>query len=111
MLLEHLGQTVEVASDGGSALASLETARPDLALVDIGLPGIDGYEVARRARATPQGRGALLVALTGYGHPEDRKRAIAAGFDEHVTKPIDVERLERLLARASRSGREAAARR
>ena len=74
--------------DGEEAIATILRERPDLALVDIGLPGIDGYEVARRVRALDDGRKLYLVALTGYGRPEDRERAKSAGFDEHVVKPI-----------------------
>ena len=72
-------------------------------LVDIGLPDIDGYEVAGRIRAQPQGRAMRLVALTGYGTPEDRSRALAAGFDDHLAKPIGMPELEALLARPSAS--------
>jgi CheY-like chemotaxis protein len=73
---------------------------PDLALVDIGLPGIDGYEVARRLREHPAGRRLRLVALTGYGLPEDRERSRRAGFDLHLVKPVDPARLAELLADA-----------
>ena len=68
-------------------------------LVDIGLPGMDGYEVARRVRQHPQLAGAALVALTGYGREEDRARALDAGFDHHLVKPVDPDVLEGLLAR------------
>jgi CheY-like chemotaxis protein len=72
---------------------------PDIALVDLGLPGMDGYELAKRLRAGG-GRGVFLVAVTGYGGREDRERAIAAGFDAHMTKPLGTAELEELLANA-----------
>jgi CheY-like chemotaxis protein len=73
-------------------------SRPDAAVVDVGLPGFDGYEVARRIRAAPEGASLLLVALTGYGQPADRRRAEDAGFDLHLVKPVDPARLIALLA-------------
>lgn len=91
MLLELEGYEVHVAGDGAAGLAAIVTERPDIALVDVGLPGLDGYEVARLARRdAPDTR---LIALTGYGQPDDR-----AGFDTHVLKPVDPTRLLRLLA-------------
>jgi signal transduction histidine kinase/ActR/RegA family two-component response regulator len=95
-LLLLLGHEVHEASDGASGIEEARRLRPDAALIDIGLPGIDGYEVARRIRAdVPDAR---LVAVTGYGQPEDRERALAAGFDVHLVKPVDPEQLQRLLA-------------
>jgi len=99
-LLELAGHTVRTAGDGVAGLQAILTARPDIALVDIGLPLMDGYEVARRARAA-EGAHTLLVAVTGYGLPEDRERALAAGFDAHVVKPVDTQALEELLASAA----------
>jgi CheY-like chemotaxis protein len=69
----------------------------DVALVDIGLPDIDGYEVAQRLRASPEGRRLSLIAITGYGKEEDRSRALAAGFDRHMTKPVGMEALEEAI--------------
>jgi CheY-like chemotaxis protein len=66
-------------------------------LLDIGLPGMNGYEVARRVRAMPVGRSIRLIALTGYGQAEDRRRALAAGFDDHLVKPVEPERLQQAL--------------
>ena len=103
-LLELLGHHVEVAEDGHRGVELAFTARPEVGLVDIGLPGIDGYEVARRVRAEPGGRDILLVALTGYGQPEDERRALEAGFDAHLVKPVDPDVLERLLAARSTRG-------
>ena len=79
------------------------SGRPDVALVDIGLPRLDGYEVARRIRAAGGSR-MLLVALTGYGQPEDRTRAVAAGFDVHMTKPININVLGEILSDVGKTG-------
>jgi CheY-like chemotaxis protein len=95
-LLEALGHTVHVAVDGVEGVDVALSVRPEVALVDIGLPRMDGFEVARRVRAA-LGRQIFLVALTGYGQPEDRTRAAVAGFDAHLTKPMDLDALERLL--------------
>ena len=99
-LIRLLGHEVYEAVDGVTGVSSALTLEPDLALVDIGLPGIDGYEVARRLREHPGGRRLLLVALTGYGLPEDRERSRSAGFDLHLVKPVDPARLAELLADA-----------
>jgi CheY-like chemotaxis protein len=91
LLLETAGHEVHEASDGRAGLqAALET-RPDVALVDLGLPGIDGFELAKRLRAA--GSRIRLVALTGYGQPEDQLRSMEAGFDVHLVKPVDEQRL------------------
>jgi CheY-like chemotaxis protein len=74
---------------------------PEVALVDVGLPDMDGYQVARHLRSTANGR-IFIVALTGYGQPEDRRRAIEAGFDVHLTKPVESDRLETVLATLAR---------
>jgi len=87
---------VTVAYDGPSALRAAVTSSPDVMLLDIGLPQLDGYEVAKRIRQ--RGLTALLVAVTGWGKEEDKRRAVEAGFDVHLTKPIDLETLEKLLA-------------
>ncbi len=97
MLLELEGHRVRTAETGAEALQ--RAAAPlDVALIDIGLPDVDGYEVARRIRATGHGKSAYLVALTGYGQAEDRRRAEEAGFDTHLVKPVDPEALVSLLA-------------
>lgn len=98
-LLKLEGYEVDAASDGLSGLTACEVNPPDVALVDIGLPAIDGYEVARRIRANESLRNVYLVALTGYGQEKDRTRALETGFDEHITKPVDVEDLRKLLQR------------
>jgi PAS domain S-box-containing protein len=94
--LQLLGHEVHEARDGDAAVDLAIRVEPDLALIDIGLPGIDGYEVARRIRRRIAN--VRLVALTGYGQPDDRQRALAAGFDVHVVKPVDTEQLQRLFA-------------
>jgi signal transduction histidine kinase/CheY-like chemotaxis protein len=96
-LLRLWGHEVHGAEDGARGLEAAARLRPQLALVDIGLPDIDGYEIARRLRADPAMRGMRLVALTGYGMAEDRRRALAAGFDEHLAKPVEPSALEALL--------------
>jgi CheY-like chemotaxis protein len=96
-LLQILGHRVELAGDGLRGVQVALATRPDAALVDIGLPGIDGYEVARRVRASEAGKHIVLVALTGYGRPEDRERAIQSGFDAHLVKPVDPDELNELL--------------
>ncbi|HLY37657.1 MAG TPA: ATP-binding protein [Candidatus Binatia bacterium] len=96
-LLEVSGHRVEIAGDGPSGIELARRVRPDVTLIDIGLTGADGYEVARRLRADG-GDGLRLVALTGYGQPEDRRRALDAGFDAHLVKPVEAEDLNRVLA-------------
>jgi CheY-like chemotaxis protein len=101
LLLEMAGHHVETSEDGPSGLAKLGAFRPDVALIDLGLPGMDGYAVARELRRRPDTRAIRLVAVTGYGQAEDRRRALAAGFDQHVTKPVDATMLDELLGRPS----------
>jgi PAS domain S-box-containing protein len=99
MLLELLGHRVRVAHDGMAALEAVRVSVPDLMLVDIGLPGMDGYELARNVRQDSRLKGVVLVALTGYGRDEDKRKAIEAGFDEHLVKPLTVETFQKLLGR------------
>jgi PAS domain S-box-containing protein len=99
MLLELLGHRVRVAHDGMAALEAVRVNVPDLMLVDIGLPGMDGYEVARNVRKDSRLKGVVLVALTGYGRDEDKRKAIEAGFDDHLVKPLTVETFQKLLGR------------
>jgi CheY-like chemotaxis protein len=101
MLLEVLGHHVRTTPDGRTALDVARGHVPDIALIDIGLPGMNGYDVARLLKHDPALKGVVLVALTGYGQPEDKARALAAGFDYHLVKPIDVAVLNDLLARVS----------
>jgi signal transduction histidine kinase/CheY-like chemotaxis protein len=97
MMLEAQQYQVLTAVDGYQGLRLAAERQPDIALVDIGLPGIDGYEVARRLRADPATSGLRLVALTGYGLESDRRRALEAGFDAHLVKPVDLNRLMQVL--------------
>ena len=99
MLLSVEGHEVDIAEDGRNGLALIERLKPDIALIDIGLPLLNGYDVARTLRARCQGPPVLLVALTGYGQPEDRQRALAAGFDEHLIKPVNLDRLTQIMSR------------
>jgi CheY-like chemotaxis protein len=96
LLLEAAGHIVHVAETGQTALEAAVPFEPDVGLVDIGLPDFDGYEVARRLRAK-LGATIRLIALTGYGQPEDRRRVLEAGFDAHVVKPVDPNDLPRIL--------------
>jgi signal transduction histidine kinase len=98
MMLELDGYVVEIAHDGHQAIERAAATPPDAMVVDIGMPGADGYEVARRVRSSAWGRDVLLVATTGWGQPEDKQRAIEAGFDAHFTKPVYPELLRELLA-------------
>jgi PAS domain S-box-containing protein len=97
MLLEASGHHVQTAYTGRQALELARTYRPHALLMDIGLPDIDGYKLAQQIRATPWGRGMVLVAVTGWGQEEDRLRAVEAGFDRHVVKPISAEMVESIL--------------
>lgn len=99
LLLDLLGQQVETAPDGPAALAALERWRPDVILLDIGLPGMDGFEVARRLRATDIGGAAWLVAITGHGQERDLERARASGFNEHLLKPLSESAVISMLER------------
>ncbi len=102
MLLAADGHSVDVAADGPSALDLLCADPADIALIDIGLPGMDGYEVARRLRASPAASAMTLVAITGYGQDGDRQRALAAGFDAHLVKPFGYAELMEVLQRLER---------
>jgi len=95
-VLRMLGSEVETAHDGLAAVEAVKTGRPDIVLLDIGLPGIDGYEAARRIRAGESGRRVLLIALTGWGQERDRQSALQAGFDLHWVKPVSLEQLQSL---------------
>jgi signal transduction histidine kinase/CheY-like chemotaxis protein len=98
-LLESAGHEVAVANDGAKGIERVNALSPDVAVIDIGLPMIDGYEVARRLRAEPGREHTVLIALTGYGGPGVRAKAEAAGFDMHLTKPVDVRKLFQALQR------------
>jgi CheY-like chemotaxis protein len=98
MVLKMLGADSDVAYDGPSALEAIRANRPAVVLLDIGMPGMDGYEVAARIRADPACRDVRLVALTGWGSEEERRRSREAGFDDHWVKPVDPARLRELFA-------------
>jgi CheY-like chemotaxis protein len=98
MLLTELGATVAVANSGPEALQTIESFEPDAVLLDIGMPGMDGYEVSRRIRSSNRHSDLLLIALTGWGQGEDRERSKRAGFDHHLVKPPDIDRLRAILA-------------
>lgn len=96
--LKRLGHAVDAVGDGVSGVEAILEARPDMALIDIGLPRLDGYQVASAVRSK-LGRDIVLVAVSGFGQPEDKRKALEAGFDDHITKPADVQDIENLLAR------------
>lgn len=108
MMLACYGYQVRHASDGLQGLRLAGDTLPDLALVDIGLPGIDGYEVARRLRADPRTSAIKLIALTGYGLAEDKSRVLDAGFDLHLVKPVDIDKLMLAIESCVRGGMQAA---
>ncbi|MGI8672343.1 MAG: response regulator [Luteitalea sp.] len=97
LLLELMGHEVRTAHDGEQALAEADAFRPELVLMDIGMPRMDGYEAARRLRQSPWAQDVVLVALTGWGQDEDKRRSEAAGFNHHLIKPVDPAALGELL--------------
>ena len=97
LLLEVHGHRVRVANSGTVAIEMALAHRPDVALIDIGLPGMDGYEVARRMRLESTLRDTVLVALSGYGRDQDRNAATLAGFDHYLVKPVEPDDLEKLI--------------
>jgi CheY-like chemotaxis protein len=104
MLLRLFGNDVRTVQDGRLALEVAAAYHPDVVLLDIGLPGLDGLEVCRRLRARNDESQPLIVALTGYGMEEDRRRSQEAGFDSHMVKPVDLETLQELLSRPELAG-------
>jgi len=97
MLLESLGAEVRVAYDGASALSRVAEFSPQLIFLDIGMPGMDGYETARRIRKLEAGKTAVIAALSGWGQSHDRECSLKAGFDHHFVKPMGIEAVEQLL--------------
>src|SRR5262249_34845275 len=97
MLLRLLGVEVQMAFSGPQALELLATYKPNLVLLDIGMPVMDGYEVARRIRQQPEHQDLTLIALTGWAQEEDRRRTQSAGFDYHLIKPADINALQTML--------------
>ena len=100
MLVELWGHQAHIVHNGPAALAAAPVWKPNVVLLDIGLPGVDGYEVARRLRAEPVTAGVLLIAMTGYGQDRDRQLSSEAGFDHHLVKPVDPDVLQGLLAQS-----------
>ena len=98
MLLDIAGHATHVAHDGLAAIEAAEAFRPQVVLLDIGLPKLSGHDAARRIRQQPWGRDMLLVALTGWGQDDDRRKSMETGFDHHLVKPIDLESLNAVLA-------------
>ena len=99
LALEAMGFIADVAHDAESALNRATEFRPAVALLDIGLPGVDGYELAVRLRARDNGNSLRLIALSGYGQDGDKTRSVEAGFEEHLVKPVDLDRLIAVLQR------------
>jgi len=97
LMLQMMGNDVRVANDGLEALAVAESFHPDAIFLDIGMPGLNGYEVCRKLRDNGAAAGAMVVALTGWGQQEDRRRSQEFGFDHHLVKPVEPSVLEALL--------------
>jgi PAS domain S-box-containing protein len=100
MLLRHSGHEVESASDGAEAVELAGRSKPDVVLLDVGLPGLDGYAVCRRIREQPWGKRMHIIALTGWGQDEDRRKTREAGFDDHLVKPVEFKSIQALLSQA-----------
>jgi CheY-like chemotaxis protein len=98
LLLQIGGNETRTAHDGLAAMAAAEAFQPEVALLDIGLPVLNGWDTARRIRAQPWGKKMILVALTGWGQEEDRRKSKEAGFDHHLVKPVDIDALMKMLA-------------
>jgi CheY-like chemotaxis protein len=97
MMLEFLGNEVFMAHDGFQAIERVEHDRPDVVLMDVGMPRLDGYDATRRIRAQPWGRDVIIIALTGWGQEDDKARSHEAGCDGHLTKPVNLPDFESLL--------------
>ena len=101
MLLKASGHEVRTAHDGPAAIVAALDYEPDVVLLDIGLPGLNGYEVAKRLRQYPVFKNVVLIALTGYGQDSDRQTALQAGFNHHLVKPASLAQLQQILATVS----------
>ncbi len=104
MMLRLVGYEVHAAHDGQEAVEAAGRLRPDVVLLDIGMPKLNGLQAARHIREQPWGRQMVLVAITGWGQEEDKRRATEAGFDHHLTKPVDPAALQELLSSIKESG-------
>ena len=91
-------RSTRIAHDATSGLQALDDTVPDVVFLDIGMPGIDGYETCRQMRRRPSNKAMVIIAVTGWGQPQDKQRALDAGFDAHLTKPVELEALARILA-------------
>ena len=109
MAVEMGGHEVHLAHDGASALRVAVAQQPAVIFLDIGMPGMSGYETATKLRALPGWQSRILVALTGWGSEEDRARSLAAGFDVHLTKPVDLSEVQRILSQDGRQPADVAA--
>jgi two-component system, sensor histidine kinase len=103
-LLKLLGNDIRIAHDGPAAITEALAFRPEFILLDIGLPGMDGFQIARAMRERADTAGALLIALTGYGQASDRQRSHEAGFDHHFVKPVSFDDIDRVIAQAGAPG-------
>jgi CheY-like chemotaxis protein len=101
MTLKLMGHEPITAASGEEALKRMAEARPDVVLSDISMPGISGHDLARCIRRNEDWRSIFLIAMTGFGQPDDRRQALEAGFDEHLVKPLQIEQLEAVFARVS----------
>ena len=106
MMLKAIQQDVATANDGPAAIEYVGAQTPEMIFLDIAMPGMNGYDVARRIRELPNGRDIVLVALTGYGQQNDRRQAFEAGFNHHLVKPASLESLEHLLMSIPSAARE-----
>ena len=97
MILKRMGYSVETAYGGAAAVAAVERFTPEAVLLDIGMPDMDGYQAARLIRELPRGKATVLIAQTGWGQEEDQRRAAEVGFDAHLTKPVEIAELVKLL--------------
>jgi CheY-like chemotaxis protein len=97
-MLQLEGHDVRIAQDGPTALEEIRCRRPEVVVLDIGLPGMDGYKVAQSIRSTPGMEELVLIALSGYAQDDDRRRSVEAGFNYHLTKPVDVVALDQLIS-------------
>ena len=104
MMLTLMGHEAKTAHDGLDAVEVAGAYRPDLILLDIGMPRLNGYDTARLIRSEAWGRGVVLVALTGWGQDDDRRKSQEAGFDRHLVKPVEPAALEKLLAETATTG-------
>ena len=102
VMLQMFGHEVQAVYSGQTALETAVESQPDFVLLDIGLPDIDGYEVARRLREQPRTKDVTLIAVTGYGQDSDRQRSQEAGFDHHLVKPVEAQKLEDMLAHCAK---------